>query len=213
MDALSATGTMVGVFPAPLHAGSASRMDAPPNRPTAAEERLRGLFIAGLAGDAARYREFLSALAAHLRAFLRRRMAQWPDDVEDLVQESLLAVHNSRHTWQPAQPLTAWVHGIARYKLVDFLRARSRREALNDPLDEEMEIFAASDTEASEARRDLEQMLQVLPERHRRALVMTKLAGASVAETAQATGLSEASVKVSVHRSLKALAARFRSTP
>ena len=74
-------------------------------------------------------------------------------------------------------------------------------------------MFAASDTDAREARRDLEQMLEVLPERQRRALVMTKLAGASVAETARATGMSEGSVKVSVHRGLKALAARFRSTP
>lgn len=210
MDALIRHGTMGASLSGVVLADRRPRMDANA-RANATEERLRSQFVAALAGDADSYRQFLAALSAHLRAFLRRRMAQWPDDVEDLVQETLLAIHNSRHTYQPAQPLTAWVHTIARYKLVDHLRARSRHEALNDPLDEEMEIFARSDSDAAEARRDLEQMLQVLPERQRRALVMVKLAGASVAETARATGMSEASVKVGVHRGLKALAARFRS--
>lgn len=210
MGALMPRSTMVGPFPLAAGPGRPSRMDAQ-DRATAAEERLHAQFVAALGGDPASYRQFLASLAAHLRAFLRRRLAKWPDDVEDLVQETLLAVHRQRHTYDPAQPLTAWVHGIARYKLVDHLRARARREALNDPLDEEMQLFARSDTDASEARRDLEQMLQCLPERQRRLLVLVKLAGASVAEAARATGLSEASVKVGVHRSLKALAERFRS--
>jgi RNA polymerase sigma-70 factor (ECF subfamily) len=211
LDALIRPGTL-GHLLAVAVADRRFRMDAH-DRANAAEERLRSQFVAALAGDAACYRQFLAALSAHLRAFLRRRMAQWPDDVEDLVQETLLAIHKHRHTYRSEQPLTAWVHTIARYKLIDHLRARSRHEALNDPLDEDLEIFARSDTEAAEARRDLEQMLEVLPERQRRALVMVKLAGASVAETARETGMSEAAVKVGVHRGLKALAARFRSGP
>lgn len=179
-------------------------------RADATEERLRTRFMAALAGDALAYQQFLTALSTHLRAFFRRRMAQLPDDVEDMVQETLLAIHNNRHTYRPEQPLTAWVHTIARYKLIDLLRARSRREVLNDPLDDDLELFARSDSEAAEARRDLAVILQSLPERQRRALVMVKLEGASVAETAVATGMSEASVKVGVHRSLKALAAKLK---
>ena len=94
------------------------------------EARLRDLMVRGLAGDAAAYHKFLRELSAHLRAFLRRRLASLPDDVEDLVQETLLAVHNQRHTYEADQPLTAWVHAIARYKLVDLLRRRAGREAL-----------------------------------------------------------------------------------
>lgn len=179
-------------------------------RADATEERLRKQFMAALAGDAVAYQQFLSALSAHLRAFFRRRMSQLPDDVEDMVQETVLAIHNNRHTYRPEQPLTAWVHTIARYKLIDLLRARARREALNDPLDDELEIFANSDTDAAQARRDLAAILQSLPERQRRALVMIKLEGASVAETALDTGMSESSVKVGVHRSLKALTAKLK---
>lgn len=178
-----------------------------------AETRLRGLLLQGMGGDAQAYHAFLQQLGAHLRAYLGRRLFGWPDDVEDLVQECLLAVHNQRHTYQSDQPLTAWVHAIARYKLVDLLRAKAGRDALHDPLDDELEVFAASATEASDARRDLAVLLDTLPDRHRLPIVHVKLEGLSVAETAQRTGMSESAIKVGVHRGLKALAARLKGAP
>jgi RNA polymerase sigma-70 factor (ECF subfamily) len=130
-----------------------------------------------------------------------------PDEVEDLVQESLLAVHNQRHTYDAGQPLTAWVHAIAKYKLVDLLRRRARRDLLNDPLDDEFGLASASDNDAADASRDLGKLLARLPERQRLPIVHMKLEGLSVAETARLTGISESAVKVGVHRGLKALAA------
>ena len=176
------------------------------------EERLRGLLASGLAGDATAYHAFLRELSAHLRAFLRKRLVHLPDEVEDLVQESLLAVHNQRHTYDPRQPLTAWVYALARYKMVDLLRRRSRRELFNDPLDEESELFATSDSEAADARRDLAKLLADLPDRQRLPIVCMKLNGLSVAETARNTGMSQSAVKVGVHRGLKALAAKIRGS-
>ena len=174
------------------------------------ETQLRSLFVRGLQGDAVAYRDCLQQMARHLRAFLARRLFGWPDDVEDLVQECLLAMHNQRHTYQSDQPLTAWAHAIARYKLIDLLRAKSVREALHEPLDDEMELFADSATEASDARRDVQGLLADLPDRHRLPIVHVKLEGLSVAETAKLTGMSESAVKVGIHRGLKALAARMR---
>lgn len=175
------------------------------------ERRLQELLVCALGGDAAAYQRFLQALTGHLRAFLRKRLAGLPDDVEDLVQETLIAVHNQRHTYDPAQPVTAWLHAIAKYKLVDLLRRRSRHEAYNDPFDDEHEIFAARDDHADEARRDVMKLLEELPERQRAALTCMKLEGLSVVETAKRTGMSESAVKVTVHRALKALAARMRT--
>lgn len=175
-----------------------------------AELRLHDLFVRGLAGDAVAYRAFLQQLALHLRAFLGRRLFGWPDEVEDLVQECLLAMHNQRHTYQPDQPLTAWVHAIARYKMIDLLRAKAGREALHEPLDDDLAVFADSATEASDARRDLSGLLATLPDRHRLPIVHTKLEGLSVAETARLTGMSESAVKIGVHRGLKALAQKIR---
>lgn len=169
------------------------------------------MLVRGLAGDAAAYHECLKALSAHLRAFLRRRLSRLPDDVEDLVQETLLAIHNQRHTYDADQPLTAWVHAIARYKLVDLLRRRAAKEALHDPLDDDTEVFAASDDDAADARRDLVVLLNQLPPRQRLPIVHMKLEGRSVTETARLTGMSESAVKVGVHRGLRALAAMIRN--
>ncbi|MCA0327294.1 MAG: sigma-70 family RNA polymerase sigma factor [Proteobacteria bacterium] len=173
------------------------------------ETELRALFVCALAGDDAAYRLFLRRLAGHLRAYLGRRLFGWPDDVEDLVQECLLAIHNKRHTWLPAQPLSAWVHAIARHKLIDLLRARSVREALHEPLDAAEELFASNQTAAHEARRDVLGLLQELPDKQRLPILHVKIEGLSVAETARRTGLSESAVKVGIHRGLKALARRF----
>lgn len=176
----------------------------------AAEHRLRALLLRGLAGEETAYRAFLLELSAHLRAFFRKRLVHLPDDVEDLVQETLLAVHNQRHTYEAEQPLTAWVHGIARYKFADLFRRRAGNDALNDPLDEESALFAASDAEARDARRDIAKLLERLPDRQRLPIVHVKLEGLSVAATAQLTGMSESAVKVGVHRGLKALALFIR---
>ena len=181
---------------------------AGPLRPV--EERLRTLLVRSLEGDAASYRAFLQDLTGHLRALLRKRLYCLPHDIEDVVQEILLAVHNGRHTWRPDEPLTAWINAIARYKLTDHLRARSRREALQEPLDEEAELFAASDTEPADARRDVHKLLDQLPDRQRLPIVHVKLQGLSVEETSRLTGLSESAVKVGVHRGLRALAMKIR---
>ncbi len=178
---------------------------------SASEDRLRDLLVRGLAGDAQAYHACLKELSAYLRAFLRRRLSRLPDEVEDLVQETLLAVHNQRHTYDAGQPLTAWVHAIARYKVVDLLRRRAGRDALNDPIDDEAGMFVSSDTEAADARRDVVRLLERLPDRQRLPILHMKLAGLSVVETARATGMSEAAVKVGVHRGLKALAAMIRN--
>ena len=178
--------------------------------PNNAEAKLQPLFVRGLEGDACAYEACLRLLAAHLRAYLGRRLFGWPDDVEDLVQECLLAIHNRRHTYEREQPLTAWVHAIARHKLVDLLRARAAREALHDPLDDELAVFSDAREQAGEARRDLAGLLQTLPVRQRLPIVHVKLEGRSVAETAALTGLSESAVKVGVHRGLKVLALKLK---
>jgi len=177
---------------------------------TATEERLRALFVRALEGDQAAYHAFLKDLSAYLRAFLRRRLAGAPDEVEDLVQETLLAVHNQRHTYLPDEPLTAWLHAIAKYKLIDLLRRRSRRDLLHDTLDDGPELLAAADGEAAEARRDLAKLLESLPERQRMPIVHVKLQGLAVSEAAKILGMSQSAVKVAVHRGLKTLAARIR---
>jgi RNA polymerase sigma-70 factor (ECF subfamily) len=121
------------------------------------------------------------------------------------VQETLLAVHTRRDTYDPGQPFTAWAYGVARYKLIDKLRGRVRREGLHDELSDE--LFVEPETDAADARRDLMALLGSLPEGQRAPIILTKLEGFSVEEAAARTGQSVSSIKVSVHRGLKKLAA------
>ncbi|MDQ3187291.1 MAG: sigma-70 family RNA polymerase sigma factor [Pseudomonadota bacterium] len=168
--------------------------------------------VAAQRGDSGAYAEFLRNLAALLRGFFRRRLINLPNEIEDLVQETLLAVHNKRHTYLPEQPVTAWLHAIARYKMVDMLRARSGREALHDPIDEDSSaLMSDAEPAAQEARRDLRVLLARLPDKQRLPIEYVKIEGLSVAQAAQLTGLSESAVKVGVHRGLKLLAAGIRA--
>lgn len=181
------------------------------------ELRLHALFLQGMDGDAQAYRRFLQTTATHLRAFLRRRLSRWPDEVEDLVQEALLAIHNQRLSYDTAVPLTAWVYSIAKYKLIDWLRRHARRDSLHDSLDDvhegESALFSSADEEAGEARRDLARLLGMLPDKQRDAIVHTKLDGLSMREAAETLRMSEAAVKVSVHRGMKTLATILRGSP
>lgn len=179
----------------------------------ATEQELHELFLAGLDGDTQAYHRFLGRLGALLRGYFRRRLQQLPDEVEDLVQETLMAVHAQRQSYRRGEPLTAWVHAVARYKLVDLWRRRERHEALNDPLEDDLQVFATSDQEAGETRRDLGLLLAQLPTNQRLPILHTKLEGLSVQETAQLTGMSESAVKVGVHRGLKALARLWKDKP
>jgi RNA polymerase sigma-70 factor (ECF subfamily) len=191
-----------------------TNQDSPANSPRdefdAREARLRALMLQAQAGDAAAYRALLTDLSERLRAFYRRRLASIAVEVEDLVQETLIAIHNQRHTYDANRPLTAWCYAIARYKLVDLLRRRGRHEALTDSLDDANELLTAQDHDAADATRDVQQLLDTLPPRQRLAVMHVKIDGRSVAETASLTGMSQSAVKVNVHRALKTLAARVR---
>jgi RNA polymerase sigma-70 factor (ECF subfamily) len=176
------------------------------------EDRLRSLMLQGLAGDASSHHCLLIELSAHLRAFLRRRLSRYPEEVEDLVQELLFAIHTQRHTYDARRPLTAWVHAIARYKLIDLLRRRSRTDLLHDPFDDQEEMFGHADTEASDASYDVARLLEALPDRQRLPILYVKIDGSSVADTARRTGMSESAVKVGIHRGLKLLAQKMRGT-
>ena len=177
------------------------------------ESVLKPLWLRAQAGDEAAYREALTRMAGRLRAYFGRRLQALPDDVEDLVQETLLALHLQRGTYDPALPVSAWLHAIARHKLVDLFRRRGRREALHEPLDDLDEALHPLVADEQPARRDLGLLLQTLPEAQRQAIVLMKIEGLSVAEASQRSGVSASALKVQVHRGLKRLAALVRGTP
>ncbi len=174
-----------------------------------AEPRLKALMLAALDGDAAAYRALLAALTPHLRAYFARRVG--PADAEDLVQETLIAIHTRRASYDRSLPFTAWLHAVARYKAIDhFRRARLRRTL---PLEAAESVLADEQPETITAKRDVERLLSALPQRKRELLRQVKLEGLSTAEAAERSGMSQSAVKVGVHRALKALSAMIGKEP
>jgi RNA polymerase sigma-70 factor (ECF subfamily) len=171
------------------------------------EPALRTLMLAGLEGDEASHKALLMKLSASLRAYFRGRLVcigRGPADAEDLVQETVIALHTRRHTYDRSQLFTPWVYAIARYRLVDYLR-RTKMSAMDVPVEEAGEILAADDPAAVESTLDLEALMAQISPKVRQAIRYVKLDGLSVSETAARTGMSPSAVKVSVHRGLKAL--------
>lgn len=171
------------------------------------EEEWAALMRAAIEGDSAAYGQLLQALSPSLRAVARRGFAQAGvalNDVEDVVQETLLAIHLKRHTWDQSQPLGPWVRAIARHKLIDALRRRGRR--IEVPIETVLEFLAADEPTSDLDRQDAARLVNGLPGRQQAIVRAISIEGKSIREVAAQMDMKEGAVRVALHRGLKALA-------
>jgi RNA polymerase sigma-70 factor (ECF subfamily) len=163
-------------------------------------------------GDGSSYQSLLRQLAPALRSVVARGFANCGlgiEDVEDVVQETLLALHLKRHTWDEGQALVPWVNAIARNKLIDNLRRRGRRAHV--PIDDVGETIADESQLQDMNGVDVERAIASLKGRQRDIVVAISLEGASARDVARNLGMSEGAVRVALHRALQALAKTFRT--
>src|SRR4029450_10487869 len=116
----------------------------------AAEEEWAVLMRAAMAGDEAAYRTFLKAITPSIRAVARRNLARYGLDVgdgEDVVQDTLLAIHLKRQTWDQDRPIGPWISAIARNKFIDLMRRRGR--AIKVPIEDVAGSLAAGEAAAA----------------------------------------------------------------
>lgn len=168
--------------------------------------------LAALAGDEAAYRSVLQALTVFLRAEARRGFARYGRggaDVEDVVQEALLAIHLKRGTWRTDEPIGPWVRAIARNKLIDSLRRGGKR--INVPIDDVIETLPAEPPSEQLNERDAGEVLSKLNGRQREIVQSISINGASIRETAAKFAMSEGAVRVALHRGLAALSKIYRN--
>ncbi len=174
------------------------------------ERELAGLMRAANAGDATAYRAFLDQLAKLVRAIVRGRLPNGSADVEDIVQETLLAVHLKRQTWDETLPIGPWVSTIARNKLIDHFRRRGRR--IDVPIDDYIEVLPAETPAETLQPHEIEKLLATLSDGQRGVVRAITIEGLSVRETAQRFGKTEGAVRVTLHRGLAALSAAYRTS-
>lgn len=168
---------------------------------------------AALGGDRQAYAELLEELSGHFRGAVRRACARSglaSADVEDIVQETLLAVHLKRHTWDSARSIGPWITAIARYKLVDAIRRRDGSD--NVQIDEIIDILPAESDDGT-AGQDARTMLEALGGKQREILQIISVEGGSVRDAAVRLQMNEGAVRVALHRALKKLATLYRGAP
>ncbi len=166
---------------------------------------------ASLEGNAGAYHALLERLTGHLRAYFRHRfvlIGHGLTETEDLVQEVLMGIHTHRHTYDPSQRFTPWIHAIARYKFLDYLR-RTKSSLKDMPMQSAEELTAHSDMVAVESALDLQRLMSTISSTARQAIQYVKLQGLSVSEAAARCGTPESAVNVAAHRGLKALVSQI----
>jgi len=181
-------------------------------RRRALEDEWAGLMRAALDGDAAAYRLVLRSMSDVLRRAARRAYARaglGAEDGEDVVQETLIAIHRKRHTWDRVRPIGPWVSAIARHKLLDALRRRRRR--VDIPIDDLGAVLATEPQSMPELeRRDIDRLLTRLSTREQEIVRAVSLEGRSAREAAGQLDMTEGAVRVALHRALKALSSGER---
>ncbi|WP_232492434.1 sigma-70 family RNA polymerase sigma factor [Novosphingobium kaempferiae] len=162
--------------------------------------------VAAQNGHGGAYRRLLAEMSEWLTRYFQRRLPA--ADVDDAVQETLLAIHRRRHTYDPQYPLGPWLAAIAKNKWIDQLRSLARR-----PMDELLDDIAVGDHEATVISSSvLASLLDELRPAQAQAILLVKVQGFSVEEASAQTGLSPSAVKMNIHRGLARLTAIIEKT-
>jgi len=171
------------------------------------DREFRDLMVRVQAGDKDAYHQLLNQAEALVRRILRSK--QLPEiDADDIVQEVLIGIHKSKHTYHPEQSCIGWLHAIARFKMADFFRTQYRNQA--GSIEAVLDYLFAEDPihtylEAKERLNVLKVALNKLPETQRRVISMMKLEDQSIKSVAVQLGISEANVKISAFRGYRRL--------
>jgi RNA polymerase sigma-70 factor (ECF subfamily) len=166
-------------------------------------------------GDREAYRTLLNEISPYLRSRAVRCFSD-PRDVEDAVQDVLLAIHVVRNTYDPARPFGPWLVAIANRRIIDRLRRKARDKAREIALAAEQETFRADaanfqvTSRIAEPDDALREAIERLPSEQRQAVELLKLREMSLKEAAAVTGRSVTALKVATHRAIKSLRAMLR---
>lgn len=176
--------------------------------------RLGTLMAAAQVGDKQAYASLLADCEPIIRR-AARRVGATGDLVDDIVQDTLLTLHNARQTYDPSRSFSAWLGVIAKRRAIDALRrtGRQARREVHAPV--AYETYADQEADAStgwrEAARalDLERAVAALTPSQRQAVDHVALQGQSLSDAALATGKTTGALKVNFHRALATLRGRL----
>lgn len=169
------------------------------------KEDLKTLLIHAQKGDKNRYRCFLERIMPLIQSYLNKRLNNL-EDVQDITQIALTAIHTSLHTYDPSQDPENWLYGITKYKWLDHLRSHYKKQEYTSVQEDYIETFVADDTNnIIGIHHDLEKIMMTLSDKQKELITLLKIKGYSVQEVAKKLKMSESNVKTTAHRAMKQL--------
>ena len=167
-----------------------------------ATEELRKLLTLAVTGDS---RAFEQIVIRHERRVLTLswRLLGSIEDAQDASQEVFLRTFKYLHRFDMQKPFEPWLVRLTVNVCRDIGRKRTERRLVfaenKEKLDQDDRAVSNSDPfadlQSEQQRRMLYQVLASLPEKERTAFVLRDVEGLSTAETADALGTSEATVR------------------
>lgn len=136
------------------------------------------------------------------RFFLHRSVSR--EDAADLLQDTWLRIHKSRHTYRPGDPVLPWLYGIARHVQVDGFRRQQRIRSREQTMESLPEPVADQRSDVDDMP-SFEVIVARLPKSQREVVTMLKVTGMSLEEVARATASSVGAVKQKAHRAYERL--------
>lgn len=173
------------------------------------ELELSELMRASQNGNGESYKKLLMRISQMLQGYVKKSVDT--DLADDVIQEVILAIHLKRHTFNSEQFFLPWMYAIARYKVVDFLRAKGRNSRLVFT-DEDLDLLAVSDVDQVTSHLSvdsLELLISDLPQKQHLILKTVKIDGLTIKQAAEKLGFSESDIKVNIHRALSSLKLKF----
>ncbi|GAA5041971.1 sigma-70 family RNA polymerase sigma factor [Nocardia callitridis] len=174
------------------------------------------MVAAAAQGDRAALSQVLATVRPLVVRYCRSRIGageRGQYSADDVAQEVCLAVMTALPRYQDqGRPFMAFVYGIASHKVADAHRnaARNKSDAVADVPDVvSVEHGPEQRALESETSRQMTQLLETLPEKHREILIMRLVMGLSAEETAAAVDSTAGAVRVAQHRALAKLKSRI----
>ncbi len=124
---------------------------------------------------------------------LAYRLLKDPLEAEDALQEVFLKAYEHAARFEPTGSVSAWLHRITANHCLNRLRQKRPLESLDEEDAPVVASLGATPLEALEERQlalRLEELLAMLPENQRRALILKRFGNLSYQEIADLMGLS-----------------------
>jgi RNA polymerase sigma-70 factor (ECF subfamily) len=158
-------------------------------------------------GDQKSYRTFLIEISKIVKVVVGKKIAK--NDVEDVVQEILISVHKSLHTYNLDRPFFPWLYAICCFRINDFLRKFYLQQS-HKTLDIDDVIDFLQDVTNDPSNSELiNEIFLTIDKKHQHILTMVYLEGFTFKEAGEKINMSESAIKVAAHRIVKKIKEKF----